>query len=742
MLYIVLFSSIVTLILTAIQLRIDYNEGINVIHQRIKQIELTNLDSIRQSLWTIDTSSIQIQADGLSRINDIIFVEITDENNRLVASAGKVDTKNTIRKNIELVQEYRGKKTALGTLTIVATKENVYQKLIDTVVVILISQAIKTFLVSLFVLIIFYYLVTRHLEKISQHFEKLELTSRPVSLSLNRHNSDNVDDELSRVVKSINKMSNHIYQSYTEILGNQHDLAEREAKFSAIFNSITDAIVIVDNDRKIIQTNPAFHTTFGYSKEDIKDKTTLMLYDNSDEYFNQGEKRYNPQAKTTPGTYEINYKRKDGSLLPSETLGGPINLPDGTQLGYIGIIRDISARKTAEKEKARLQKQLQQSQKMHAIGQLTGGIAHDFNNILASILGYSELAQQITKNSGDSKLVQYIERINIAGERARKLVAQLLAFSRGAPADLQSIKLPVLIDDVISLIRPTIPSSILLRTEIDDQIPAVLMDNTQMHQMLMNLCINARDAMTGNGIMTIKLSHETSVDKICNSCNGQIQGEYVQLTVEDTGSGILPEILDSIFDPFLTTKDVGKGTGMGLSVVHGILHKHHSHIVVETKPGSGTHFHLLIPPFYEDKASPITEQPVVNFSHDIGNGKHLLIVDDEETLATFLQDFLQTYGYRVTISTSSKHAIELIRHPSADFDLIITDQTMPEMTGTEMIKEILQINSDLPVILCSGYSELIDKDKALKLGCSKYLDKPIQNRVLIQSVYDILTTKN
>lgn len=738
-LYIILFSSVVTLFLTAIQLRIDYNDGINVIYQRIKQIEITNIDSITQALWTIDHSSVQIQLDGLSRINDIIFVSITDENNRVITKSGKIDTDKTITKQILLYQKYRGRDTLLGTLTIVATKENVYQKLIDTVIVILISQAIKTFLVSIFVLFIFYYLVTRHLEKIAAHSSQLNLISKPVLLALDRKNSSRfTNDELELVIDSINEMSNNIFESYNKLIDNQLKLATREANFSAIFDSISDAIVLADCQRKIVQINPAFYAQFGYGIDDLRDQTTQKLYAKPNEYFEQGKKRYNPDSQSSPTVYEIEYRRKDGTTFPSETMGGAITLPDGTKLGFIGIIRDVSARKQAEEEKLRLQKQLQQSQKMEAIGQLTGGIAHDFNNILASILGYAELSRSLVKTSDNRKLKQYIEHINSAGERARDLVAQMLAFGRSSPGAPEAINLPVLINEVTSLIRPTIPSSIKLLTEIDEHVPFVFIDNTQMHQVLVNLCINARDAIVGHGALTIKLSYETDMDAICNSCNELIQGEYVKLSVEDTGSGIEDKILDKIFDPFLTTKEVGKGTGMGLSVVHGILHKHDSHIIVETGINIGSRFQLLIPPIKENEIPEMGTAPSIKISKTEGRGKHILIVDDENSVAMFLQDLLETYSYQVTATTSSKHAIEVFKNSPHAFDLILTDQTMPEFSGTEMIEQIFQLNPDIPVILCSGYNEQISEKEALELGCSRYLGKPINTQLLIQTLQEIL----
>ncbi len=737
-LYIVLFSSLVTLVLTAIQLRIDYNQGIDAIYQRIDQIQKTNIDSIRQSLWTLDHSSIDLQLDGLSRIRDITFVEINEADNKLISSAGYINTEDTITARIALKKYYRDREILLGTLTVVATKKNVYQELIDTAIIILVSQAIKTFLVSMFVLTIFSYFVTRHLKKIARHSDKLVITSRPSLLRLDRKTSRWFqNDELDHVVTSLNKTSQNVYNAYLALSESKDTIADQGAKLNAIFNSISDAIVFVDVDRRILQTNAAFTEMFGYSAEEVVGKTTLALYADPEEYKKQGELRYNANAKKISSVYEVEYRRKDGSTFISETMGGAVASPDGKQVGLVAIIRDITFRKRSEGEKALLQKQLQQSQKMEAIGQLTGGIAHDFNNILSSILGYAELSKTLLDKSTDQQLIKYNTRINDGAERARDLVAQLSAFSRSAPSDPMAIKLPLLIAEVSALIQPTIPSGIEVITEIENNVPSVFMDHSQMHQVLMNLCINARDAMQNHGTLTIKLSYEGNVNGRCNACNERVTGEYVKLSVEDTGGGIKEEILEHIFEPFVTTKERGKGTGMGLSVIHGILHKHQSHVIVATEPGFGCRFHILIPPF-EGVNDEIEVTPgTVKLKYD-GKNKQVLVVDDEESITAFLKEYLEMYNYKVTVSNSSKQAVSFLKHAGFDFDLVITDQTMPEMMGTEMIKSIHQIDPDIPCILCSGYSEHISEKEALQLGFSKYLNKPVDNQALLQIMQEIL----
>lgn len=696
------------------------------------------MDSIRQSLWTLDRSSIDIQLDGLSRINDIIFVKLDDAEDKLISSAGEDSTKDVITERIAIKQYYRNKDILLGTLTLVATKENVYQQLIDTVIIILVSQAIKTFLVSMFVLFVFYYLVTRHLEKIARHYSGLNITTRPVSLQLDRKDSRWFqDDELDYVVTAINKVSNNTYKSYLELLESKDTIADQSAKLNAIFNSMSDAIIFADFDRRILQVNAAFTEIFGYSAKEVIGKTTLELYAEPQEYKKQGNVRYNPRVNKPSSVYEVEYRRKDGSTFCSETMGGTVVLPDGTQVGLFGIIRDISSRKRNEEERVLLQKQLQQSQKMEAIGQLTGGISHDFNNILSSILGYSELGKTLLDNSTDQQLVQYLTRINDGAERAKDLVAQLLAFSRSGPSDPSAIKLPLLIEEVTALIQPTIPSGIRVITNIEDNAPSIYMDYSQMHQVLMNLCINARDAMQDHGTLTIKLSYDENIDGVCSACHEHMYGEYVKLSVEDTGGGIKSGMLDHIFEPFITTKERGKGTGMGLSVVHGILHKHQSHIVVVTEPGFGCRFHLLIPPYDGEEEELEVAETMPRLKHD-GKNKHILVVDDEESITAFLEEYLEIFNYKVTVTNSSKQAIAFFKQADCDFDLVVSDQTMPEMMGSEMIKRIHQINPGIPCILCSGYSEHIGEKEALELGFAKYLSKPFDNQELLQIMHDIL----
>ncbi len=402
----------------------------------------------------------------------------------------------------------------------------------------------------------------------------------------------------------------------------------------------------------------------------------------------------------------------------------------------VGYMSEVTRFKDYALEKEQLQRELQQARKMEALGQLTGGIAHDFNNIQTIIMGYTGLARSASISKGDAKLTAQLDRVLEASERARNLVAQMLAFSRGETGNDKPLQLQPLIKEDLKMLRSTLPSSIEITTEMEENLPAVLMDPGQLNQLLMNLCVNARDAMAGTGDLTICLGLAKGVEAECATCYKQLEGDWVALSISDTGSGIQPDILDRIFDPFYTTKDVGKGTGMGLSVIHGIMHNHGGHVLVETEMGKDTTFRLLFPPVVEEA---VETQTAVSSSTDLqqGHGEHVLIVDDEPDLGDLIGDLLERCGYQPTVLTSSKKALELFKKTPNKFALVITDQTMPEITGKMLIKNLRAVRPGLPVILCTGFSEDIDAEDAERMGIH-YLEKPVRIENMIQAVGEML----
>ena len=389
-------------------------------------------------------------------------------------------------------------------------------------------------------------------------------------------------------------------------------------------------------------------------------------------------------------------------------------------------------------EHTNLQRQLQQAHKMEALGQLTGGIAHDFNNILASIMGYSQLALDRYVDDKESKLGQYLQEVYRAGERARDLISQMLAFTRGGQAEPVALDAVPLLKEVMKMLESTLPSSIEIRTIIDNKLPNILIDPVQLHQVIMNLCINARDAMDNRGRLTVSLRNIKITDRKCNSCHKHFSGDFVELSVKDTGTGIKPEVLERIFEPFYTTKDIGKGTGIGLSMVHGITHKYDGHILIDSHMNMGTECNILFPVIIEE---PVDEPFVKHNLEQVEQqlDAHILVVDDDNSVAAFIAELFESHGYRVTVAYNGSQALQEFMVMPGKFDLIVTDQTMPIMNGDLLAMELLAVRPDVPIILCTGYSQNINEKKALEIGIKIYLEKPVNPGVLLKSVAALLS---
>ena len=406
----------------------------------------------------------------------------------------------------------------------------------------------------------------------------------------------------------------------------------------------------------------------------------------------------------------------------------------------ITIVRDVTERKRAEKEKEGLKRELEHSQKMESLGHLTGSIAHEFNNLLGIINGYTGLAVTKCINQGDKKLLEYMRSIETASGRATKLVSEMLAFGRSEQADDLPLNISSLILEDINMLRSTLPSTIEIETKIDPHLPSVLMNPTQLNQILMNLSINARDAMDGVGQLTIHLRWCHGLDTEDSVLHKPIKGDWIELSVNDTGSGIEPNIVKNIFNPFFTTKEVGKGTGMGLSIIYRIMEDHAGHILLDSEPGEGTTFRLLFPPIVNETTE---DSDLIEELSEIpeGDGSEILVVDDEEMLAVYISEMVKNYGYKSHYVTDSTAALSLFTENPDRFSMLITDQTMPKMTGKELIEKLRAIRPELPVIMCSGYSEKINSDDASKLNFS-YFNKPVDARSIMKEITNLLVLRN
>jgi len=384
---------------------------------------------------------------------------------------------------------------------------------------------------------------------------------------------------------------------------------------------------------------------------------------------------------------------------------------------------DITERKHAEAERERLHRALQQSQKMEVIGQLAGGIAHDFNNILASMLGMTELARD-QFGAGDARLNDYLSQILKAGGRARELIRQLLVYSRGDSRETaQPLRLVPQLKEVLTMLRPMLPATMEIQAQWPDLSPTVTVDPLHLQQLLMNLSINARDAMQGVGVLTVGVSMQALDGAECRICHQPVTGDWVCIQVADSGPGIAAHLQDQMFQPFFTTKEVGEGGGMGLAVVQGIVTTYGGHVLLHTGPGRGTRFDILFP-----AATRRTQQgdsePASSEVLEL-RGKRLLVVEDEPLVRRYLKEFLLTANADVTACASAVEALEAFRGSPHAFSLIISDQTMPGMSGVDMVREIRALNSDVPVLMFSGYADVVSKQERSELHIADVLLKPV-----------------
>jgi PAS domain S-box-containing protein len=488
-------------------------------------------------------------------------------------------------------------------------------------------------------------------------------------------------------------------------------LRQSEVRYRALVEGSLQGIVIARRDGTRVFANTALARMLGY--EAPQELVGGSLWDHvAPEDVPRLRASFEARlwARQSTERYEHQAVKKDGTVLWVESLVSPMTW-DGTPAALETSI-DITERK-------RLETQLRQAQKMQAIGTLAGGIAHDFNNILSAILGYTELALDEVEQG--SAVWNKLQGTLAAGRRARDLVQQILAFSRQTELTRVPIQMHLLVEEALALLRAALPSTLMIRPIIDRHAGAVLVDPTQMQQVLINLCTNAAHAMREvGGAIEVRLeSIEIGVDALAILPDLKA-GAYVRLTVQDTGHGMEPEILERIFEPFFTTKSMGEGTGMGLAVVHGIIANHGGAITVESTPGQGSTFAVYLPRSDSPSTAALpTEEPVV------GGNERILFVDDEATLVHLGKVTLQRLGYQVVICTSSSEALETFRAAPYSFHLVITDRTMPILTGEALIHKLRQIRPEIPIILCTGFSHPVTSEQLRALRVDAFLLKPV-----------------
>jgi PAS domain S-box-containing protein len=489
------------------------------------------------------------------------------------------------------------------------------------------------------------------------------------------------------------------------------------AYLDKILNNIGDPVFVKDGQHRFTLVNDAFCSTLGLPRVEIIGKTlSENLPPNEQDHFLEIDRQVLTDGKEN--LCEELLTVKSGETLTVVTKKTRYVDENGDKF-LIGVIRDITERKQAEKEYEKLAAQLNQAQKMEAIGTLAGGIAHDFNNILGAIIGYTEMARDDSPKG--STVANDLDKVLESSVRAVDLVKQILAFSRQSDIEFQYIQPASIVKEAINMLRPSLPATIKIIEDVDSATGHIFADPSQFSQIVMNLCTNAFHAMEEKGgrlslsLREVALNNEDLMHEQTVTA-----GTFVQLSICDSGPGMTEEVKNKIFNPYFTTKEIGKGTGMGLSIVHGIVKGYGGFITCNSELGKGTDFQLFF---------PVLERAALHETEEVKNiptGKErVLFIDDEEILAEMGKHMLERLGYHVTVRKSSLEALETFQNQPDQFDVVITDQTMPGMTGVDLARRMLQIRPDIPIILCTGYSSIISEEKAKSFGIREFALKPV-----------------
>ncbi|TQF29410.1 ATP-binding protein [Bradyrhizobium sp. UNPA324] len=739
---VLLFSSAVTLTLTALQLYLDYDREVGLIETRLDEIGRSTTDSLGESLWNLDQNQLKLQLDGILRLPDIRSAEvreIADRPNPIRLAVGEPSARSAVTRDYPLNYSVQGAAREIGVLHVEATLADVYQHLLNRALVILVSQAAKTFLVSLFIIYMVHLLVTRHLVAIAEFVSKYNLARPPPPLRLERRAPYDAD-ELDKMVDAFNAMCANLERAYGELreanASLERDLsirrrAEEDARASEQrfrdyaetasdwfwetgpdhrFTYISDRVAAFGMDPKALIGKRRTDAAFGPDAEPEKWRAHLATLD-----------RHEPFRK-----FEYRGRDTAGRMHHFSVNGQPIFAADGRFMGYRGSATDLTAQHETEER-------LRQSQKMDAIGQLTGGVAHDFNNVLTVITGTIEIIRDGLADKPE--LAAIAQLIDDAAARGAEITSQLLTFARRQPLEPREIDVNALVVETVKLLKPTLGEHIEIETRLADDAWSAMADPSQLSSAIVNLAVNARDAMPGGGRLTL----ETANRELDDTSGDAVRGAFVMIAVSDTGHGIPADIRERVFEPFFTTKGVGRGTGLGLSMVYGFARQTGGTVAVESEEGVGTVMRLFLPRSKgEAPARTAPVQPLVT-----ARGQEtILVVEDDPLVQGYVIAQLGSLGYRTLVAGDGASALVLVDQ-GAKFDLLFTDVIMPGgMNGRELADAVRLRRPGVRVLFTSGYTDnAIVHEGHLDPGVA-LLGKPYRKSELSEKIREVLASES
>lgn len=739
---VLLFSSIVTLTLTALQLYLDYDREVGAIETRLDEIGRSYLASLGESLWNLDENQLKLQLDGILRLPDIRAAEISeiaDRPNPIRVAVGARASRSVIIRDYPLDYVVHEARQQIGVLHVEATLTEVYRQLVTRALVILASQAAKTFLVSLFILYMFYLLVTRHLVAIAGFVGHYDLARPPPPLRLNRATSHQ-GDELDKVVGAFNRLCTSLQRAYSDLRRANEKLerdlqvrqrAEAEARRSEqrfrdyaetasdwfwetgpdhVFTYISERLDAFGMDRGEVIGKHRFDSAIDHETEPRKWREHMATLERHEPFRN----------------FEYTRRDRSGRLRHVSVNGRPVFDPEGGFLGYRGSATDLTTHHDAEER-------LRQSQKMDAIGQLTGGVAHDFNNVLTVITGTIEILQEGL--SDRPQLAAIAQLIDDAATRGAEITSQLLTFARRQPLEPRELDVNDLMKETAKLLRPILGEHIEIKLKLADDAWSALADPSQLSTAIVNLSVNARDAMKGGGTLTLETANVMLAEADPAGDGEMKPGAFVMITVSDTGVGIPADIRDRVFEPFFTTKGVGRGTGLGLSMVYGFVRQTGGTVKLDSEEGRGTVVRLYLPRAAGQAASKAEPVQAIGLP---GGHETILVVEDDALVRGYVVAQLGSLGYTTLVAGDGAAALAIVDR-GAGFDLLFTDMIMPGgMNGRDLAEAVRKRRPGVKVLYTSGYSDdAVVHEGHLDPGIA-LLTKPYRKQELSRKIREVL----
>ena len=534
-----------------------------------------------------------------------------------------------------------------------------------------------------------------------------------------------LDIILDRTVTPV-RDENGVPQGYVSVAENVTQREFAQMQYQRVIGMAIDGFWVAGADGRLLEVNEAYARMSGYTVDELL--TMHISQFESNEALDDLQSHMEKIVRLGKDHFETRHRHKLGHEFAVDVSV----LYDPVPQHFYSFVRDRTEMVQAAATRKALERQLQQSQKVEQLGQLTGGIAHDFNNSLATILGYSRLALDRFVPDKESKLASYLNEVVSASERARDLIAKMLTFA-GTRSSLTTevIAASDVLHKVVNMMRVSVPSSIQIKSWIEDEL-YICIDPGELNQILVNLIVNARDAIGEHGVIDILL-HQTDVDgEICAASHSVLSGSFAAIEVSDNGGGIAEEHMSRLFDPFYTTKEVGKGTGLGLSMVQGILRRCGGFVVVKSQPGTGSWFQLLFP--IAEASDRVGERQKAEPGSKLGTGQLIWVVDDEPSVARYLGELLGDWGYSVRLFNHPTRLLAAFESEGSEVELVITDQTMPGLTGLELAGKLCALRPDLSIVLCSGYTDAVAQEQMRRLGIRRYLMKPHNPKELREAV--------